>query len=109
MLSWALGRIVRQPQQSSPTRTAAIYLQVHADVRKLDGVLFTPGVANKTGMPIYSMEEALKQSLIDFAVLYTYTNWNDPQIQQRLQQAEKSEVLVPDFIPLDLIRNLPNG
>ena len=54
-----------------------------------------------------AIEEA--KGMIDFEVLYSRTNWSDVQIQQRLQQAEKSEILVPDRIPLDLIRNLPNG
>ena len=47
--------------------------------------------------------------MIDFDVLYSYTNWSDPAVQQRLQAAEKYEILVPRAIPLDLIRNLPNG
>jgi hypothetical protein len=42
-------------------------------------------------------------------VLYTRTNWNDPVIKLRLQQAEKCEILVPKYIPINLIRNLPNG
>ena len=53
------------------------------------------------------MEEA--KQLIDFEVLFTRTNWRDAAIQLRLQQAEKSEILVPDHIPLAFIRNLPNG
>ena len=53
------------------------------------------------------MEKARK--IIDFEVLYTRTDWRDPEIQRRLHQAEKYEILVPKKIPLDLIRNLPNG
>jgi len=37
------------------------------------------------------------------------TDWRDPAIKQRLVQAEKCEILVPGFIPLELIRNFPNG
>ena len=47
--------------------------------------------------------------MIDFEVLYSRTNWSDYQVQQRLQAAEKYEILVPRVIPLELIRNLPNG
>ncbi len=47
--------------------------------------------------------------MIDHEVLYTRTDWRDPAIQQRLSQAEKCEILVPGFIPLELIRNFPNG
>lgn len=85
----------------------SIFLQVHADVLLWDGVKFTAGIANKSGVEIHTMEEARK--IIDFEVLYTRTDWRNPQIQKRLQQAEKYEVLVPKRIPLDLIRNLPDG
>jgi ssDNA thymidine ADP-ribosyltransferase, DarT len=85
----------------------SIFLQVHASVIHWEGVLFVPGMANTNDIPFYTINEA--SGLIDFDVLYTRTNWSDPQVQQRLQAAEKYEILVPRGIPLDLIRNLPNG
>ncbi len=84
----------------------SIFLQVHPEVLQWNNVRFTPDVANKSGVQIYTIEEAIE--LIDFEVLYTRTKWSDPEIQQRLQQAEKCEVLVPQLIPLEMIRNLPN-
>jgi len=69
--------------------------------------MFTGDVSNKAGVTIHSLEEAM--GMIDFEVLYTRTDWRDPQIKERLLEAEKCEILVPDFIPLELIRNLPNG
>jgi ssDNA thymidine ADP-ribosyltransferase, DarT len=84
-----------------------IFLQIHPDVLTWGGVKFTPDVANKAGVQTHTMEEARK--LIDFEVLYTRTNWSDAKIQARLQQAEKYEIIVPHKIPLELIRNLPNG
>jgi ssDNA thymidine ADP-ribosyltransferase DarT-like protein len=84
-----------------------IFLQIHPDVLAWDGVMFTNDVSNKAGVEIHTIQEGRK--LIDFEVLYTRTNWSDPDIQKRLQQAEKYEILVPKKIPLDLIRNLPNG
>jgi hypothetical protein len=53
------------------------------------------------------MEQA--RGMIDYEVLYSRTNWSDSSVQQRLQTAEKYEILVPRVIPLDLMRNLPNG
>jgi hypothetical protein len=64
-------------------------------------------MANTNNIGFYSMDQA--RNLIDFEVLYTRTNWSDPQVKQRLQAAEKYEILVPRSIPLELIRNLPNG
>ena len=84
-----------------------IFLQIHPDVLTWDGVLFTDDVANKGGIETHTVESARK--IIDFEVLYTRTNWMDPKIQARLQQTEKYEILVPKRIPLDMIRNLPNG
>ncbi len=84
-----------------------IYLNVHPEVLQWEGVLFTPDVSNKSGVRLYSIDEA--SDMIDYEVLYTRTDWRDPVIKQRLAQAEKCEILVPGIIPLDLIRNFPNG
>jgi hypothetical protein len=84
-----------------------IFLQIHADVLLWDGVKFTADVSNKAGVEIHTMEEA--RQMIDFEVLYTRTDWTDAAVQNRLQQAEKYEILVPKKISLDLIRNFPNG
>lgn len=85
----------------------SIFLQIHPDVLVWDGVRFTADVANKTGVEVLTMKEAKK--IIDFEVLYTRTDWRDPAVQKRLQQAEKYEILVPKKIPLAMIRNLPSG
>jgi hypothetical protein len=84
-----------------------IFLQVHPSVLQWDGALFCAGMANTNGIKFHAMEQA--RTMIDFEVLYTRTNWSDPVIQNRLQVAEKREILVPRMIPLELIRNLPNG
>jgi hypothetical protein len=84
-----------------------VYLQIHPDVLGKEGVLFAPDVSNKSGVETIPLADAL--DMIDFKVLYTRTDWSDPEIQQRLRQAEKYELLVPDHIELKLIRNLPNG
>jgi hypothetical protein len=87
--------------------TDSIFLNVHPEVLQWDGVRFTPDVSNKSGVQVHPIEEAA--NLIDFEVLYSWTDWRDPAVQGRLSQAEKCEILVPRFIPLDLIRNFPNG
>lgn len=85
----------------------SIFLQIHPDVLKFEGVKYTPDVSNKSDVPILAMEEA--RTMIDFEVIYTRTDWKNPTIKQRLDQAEKCEMLVPDHIPIELIRNLPHG
>lgn len=84
-----------------------IFLQIHASVMQFEGVRFTNDVANKSGVESVPIADA--EPMIDFQVLYTRTNWSDPEIKQRLRQAEKYEVLVPGFIPLALIQNIPDG
>jgi hypothetical protein len=84
----------------------SIFLEIHPDVLQVEGVMFSAGVSNKAGIEIISIVEAYK--LIDFEVLYRRTSWKDLEILRRLQQAEKCEILVPDHIPVALIRNLPN-
>jgi hypothetical protein len=81
-----------------------IFLQIHPDVLMWDGVLFTDDVANKAGVETHTIGEA--REMIDFEVLYSWTNWSDPTVKARLQQAEKYEILVPNKIPLTAIRNL---
>jgi hypothetical protein len=83
-----------------PTR----FLCVDAEVLYRDGVLFSPDVSNKSGVEPVAMGDAVE--LIDLEILKTRTAWNDPAIQERLQRAEKSEILVPNFIELDLIKGL---
>ena len=85
----------------------SIFLYIHPNVMFWEGVRFTGDVANKRGVEAHTIEQA--REMIDYEVLYTRTNWSDPQIQQRLRQVEKYEILVPMKIPLDLIRNLPDG
>ena len=85
----------------------SIFLQIHPDVLKFEGVKYTPDVSNKSDVPILAMEEA--RTMIDFEVIYTRTDWKNPTIKQRLDQAEKCEILIPDHIPIELIRNLPHG
>ena len=82
-------------------------MQINPSVIQDAGVRFTSEVANKSGAILHTMEEA--KTLIDIEVLYTRTDWTNPIIQERLLNAEKCEILVPDFIPLTMIRNFPNG
>lgn len=84
--------------------TDTIFLQIHPSVMQMDGVRFTNDVANKAGVESVAIADA--EALIDFEILYTRTDWKNPAIKLRLDQAEKYEVLVPNVIPLAYIRNI---
>ena len=87
--------------------TKSVFLQIDPEVLAMAGVGFAGDVSNKSGVTVHSIAEA--KDLIDFEVLYNKLDWRDPKIKERLKQAEKCEILVPDFITLELIRNLPNA
>ena len=76
-------------------------LPISPDVLEIEGVKITLGVANKAGIELLDVEDGLEQ--LDVEVLYTRTDWADPDIQLRLQNAEKCEILVPKIIPTTLI------
>lgn len=78
------------------------YLHIHIDVLKIEGVKITLEVANKAGVELLDVEDGLEQ--LDKEVLYTQTKWDDPDIQSRLQKAEKCEILVPKVVPINLIK-----
>jgi len=87
---------------------SSIFLSIHPNVLQIEGVKFTGGVSNKTDVEPCSIDEAM--GIIDFEMLNG--GWKDykiPEIQSRLQQVEKYEILVPDHIPLGLILNFSNG
>lgn len=84
-----------------------IFLQVSSEILQEKGVMYAPDVSNKAGIEILTIDEGRK--LIDFEVAYTRTDWKNPDIKQRLDDCEKCEILVPDFISIDLIRNISDG
>jgi hypothetical protein len=85
----------------------SVFLDINPLILQKPGVLFTPGVSNKSGMSKHPIADA--RELIDFEVLYSRTDWKDAAIQARRKTVEKYEILVPRHIGLDMIRNFPNG
>lgn len=77
------------------------YLVISPDVLKIPGVLVAFGVANANDTVILPLSDALE--LLDVEVVYSRTDWSDPDIQSRLRVAEKMEVLVPHSVSRDLI------
>lgn len=82
----------------------SIFLEIDRSVLDFDGVLFTDDVSNKRGVETHTLDEA--EDLIDFDVIGGDIDYHDQDQLARLRQVEKCEILVPDFIPIELIRNL---
>jgi len=87
------GRIVRTQ-----------WLKIDVEALDYPGVMFTSDVANKEGVELLTPGKALEA--IDWEVLFTRTDWKQPEIQDRLQKAEKSEILLPREVPVALILNI---
>jgi len=78
-----------------------IWLKIDSSILLKDEVRFCIDVSNKSGVSILSPKEAIEQ--IDFEVLFAHQNHNDPKIRARLYAAKKSEILVPNFVPIERI------
>lgn len=85
-----------------------VFLEIDSAVRHWPGVMYVPGVSNSSGMIPVPIMGAL--NTIDLEVLHTFIDWKTvPGAYARRQAAEKCEVLVPNHIPVQFIRNMPNG
>ena len=88
----------------------SVFLEIDREVLHDEGVKFVPGLANTNGIPIHDLSEALESGIVDVGPLYQWISWRlFPDVYERRVKAEKFEILVPDFIPLERIKNLPNG
>lgn len=84
------------------------FLRVNPSILKVEGVRYSFGVANSAGAEIVDLKDALDR--IDLDILYTFIPWNTRELYERRQLAERSEILIPDHIPMKyLSANFPNG
>lgn len=87
--------------------TNAVWLKISLDVLDIQGVRYTADVSNKAGIPLLTADQAREQ--LDLEVMFTRTDWKDPEIRERRKLALKSEVLIPNFIPIELILGKKHG
>lgn len=84
-----------------------IWLKIDSSILLNSDARFTADVSNKAGVDVLSPNIA--KETIDFEVLFTRTDWTDPEIQSRRQKAIKSEILIPNIVPIDKIIGYKNG
>lgn len=92
-----------QAQQSGKI-TDPVWLGIDSSILLSDKVLFTNEVANKSGVKPFNASQAINN--IDFEVLFERTDWKDPEIRERRNNAKKSEILVPVSVPLSVIKGI---
>lgn len=79
-------------------------LEICPSMMIVEGVLFTDDVSNKSG--IVPFNSTFFEIKLDCNILFEHTDWRDETIQQRLKKAEKSEILIPNHIPINKILNI---
>jgi ssDNA thymidine ADP-ribosyltransferase, DarT len=85
-----------------------IWLKIDMFAMLAPEVKFTLEVSNKSGAQLLSHSEAVNE--IDFEILFTFIDWRGkPEIHERRKAAEKSEILIPDKVPIDKILGYKNG
>ena len=84
-----------------------VWLKVSTAVLDHPDVRYTMDVSNKAGVPVLTAQQAINE--LDFEVLFTRTDWKDPEIQARRKIALKSEILIPTSVPLQMILGKKNG
>lgn len=77
------------------------FLKISPKIFKNSDLRFTQEVANKSGSKLLSLEEAVDE--LDFEVIGTRTDWKNAEVQQRLKNAKKYEILVPKSVPVNMI------
>jgi ssDNA thymidine ADP-ribosyltransferase, DarT len=89
-------------------KTQWLYIDDAASLFELDGVRYSPGVSNKSGMEPCPIEEA--SGKIDYTAHFEYLDWTVDENYQRRLAAEKCEILVPQHLPLKYFEKfLPIG
>jgi ssDNA thymidine ADP-ribosyltransferase, DarT len=77
------------------------YLRIDPEVIKLPGVMITTAASNQTG--VKRMEASVGLDELDLPVIYTWTNWRDSKVMERLKLARKYEILVPTSLATNYI------
>jgi hypothetical protein len=80
------------------------FLRVSPKVLTLAGVMMTDQVSNKAGVVPKAANDMIPN--LDFKVMYTRTDWKDPEIKERRQRAKLYEILIPTRVAPELIANL---
>jgi len=84
-----------------------VWLEIDVSVLLEDETFFSNSVANARGSKIYEIHELNRH--VDLDVLWTRTNWFDPEIQYRRRVAKKSEIMVANKIDTNLILGVSHG
>jgi len=86
-----------------------MYLAIDPAILHQPGVMFSTGVGYANNAETVTLAAAVERNLIDYHALYDWTNWADAEVQAKRHAAEMCEILIPEYVALPFIKNLPNG
>ncbi len=81
--------------------TKSAFLEINPEILRVNGVLVTDMVSNKSGCKPMSPEEAFDK--LDLEVIYKRLDWTTAEVKERLNTAKKYEILIPNAVPLNMI------
>jgi len=84
-----------------------VWLEIDAKILFRNNSIFSDSVANKNGAKIYDINDLSKY--IDLDVLWSRTDWRDPEIQQRRKVAKYGEIMIKDKIDIKSIIRVYHG
>ena len=92
--------VARQDNHIGKTK----FLQIDPEILRTVGVKVTDDVSNKSDVEPMTLEQGVPA--LDLGVIFERTDWRNPEVQERLKASRKYEILIPDGVPLSMIRNL---
>ena len=110
-LCWDYGHPMAYNIRQREGKSKVIYLRIDRSILERDGVMFSRDVANSNNArPLVTVRDAAEGSMIDYdAINNKIGSRLIPENYSRRVAAELSEILVPDFVEIDLIIDFPNG
>lgn len=85
----------------------SVFLHVDVSVLDIPGIQFTSGMANGSAVLPVGLTEAA--AFPDLPAVYTRLDWKNPDELEKVLRARKYELLVPRFLPIQYLKNFPNG
>lgn len=77
------------------------YLRVNPEIIKQPGVMITNAPSNQNG--VIPIAAAPGLDTLDLEIIYTWKDWNIPTFKNRIDIADKYEILVPISVPANFI------
>jgi len=84
-----------------------LWIKIDSSVILSKDTQFCAGVSISNDAPILDAKQA--KTAIDFEVLFANRPWENSALKPKWDEVRKSEILVPNFIPIDKILGIQNG